>query len=103
MRSTNIPKKELVLNQMPFLNAVFAVIEFITKAELTNTSKKLVISYLNQSTDLPLVERAHQAIARYTQTRIPAPDQGRQEAQPPHMLKQLLQRLEGEASRLRDT
>jgi hypothetical protein len=97
----NIPKKELVLNQMPFLNAVFAVIEFITKAELTNTSKKLVISYLNQSPHLPLIERARQAIVRYTQTEIPTPDQIHQDPQPSQMLKQLMQRLEGEASKLR--
>jgi hypothetical protein len=76
---------------MPFLNSVFAVIEHITKAELTNTSKRLVISYINQSTHLPLLERTLQAIVRYTSANIPTSDQA---------LSQLMLNLESEASRL---
>ncbi len=79
------------MDQMPFLNSVFAVIEHITKAELTNTSKRLVISYINQSTHLPLLERARQAIIRYTQAQIPTADQ---------VMSQLMLNLESEASRL---
>jgi hypothetical protein len=76
---------------MPFLNSVFAVIEHITKAELTSPGKRLVISYINQSTHLPLLERAHQAIIRYTSAQIPTTDQA---------LSQLMLNLESEASRL---
>ncbi len=79
------------MDQTPFLNSVFAVIESITRAEMTNTSKRLVISYINQSTHLPLLERALQAIARYTQARIPAEDP---------VMKGLIQNLQSEASRL---
>ncbi len=79
------------MDQMPFLNSVFAVIEHITKAELTNTSKRLVISYINQSTRLPLLERARQAIVRYTSDKLTAEDP---------LLSQLLLNLESEASRL---
>ncbi len=79
------------MDQMPFLNSVFAVIEHITRAELTSTSKRLVISYINQSTNLPLLERALQAIARYTQAGIPAEDPA---------MKSLMLNLESEASRL---
>ena len=86
-----MPDKEDRLDQMRFLNSVFAVIEHITKAELTNTSKRLVISYINQSTRLPLLERARQAIIRYTSANLPAEDQ---------TLSQLMLNLESEASRL---
>jgi hypothetical protein len=79
------------LDQMPFLNSVFAVIEHITRAELTNTSKRLVISYINQSTNLPLLERALQAVVRYTQAQLPAEDPA---------MKSLMLNLESEASRL---
>jgi hypothetical protein len=78
---------------MPFLNAVFAVIEHLTKAELTNTGKRLVISYINQSTRLPLIERARQAIVRYTGNQIPTPDKS-------DAISQLMVRLESEAAKL---
>jgi hypothetical protein len=88
------------MDQMPFLNSVFAVTESITKAELTNTSKRLIISYINQSTQLPLIERSIQAIIRYTQTQIPTPDQIRQGSQSADMISQLILKLESEASKL---
>ncbi len=58
-------------SQLPFLNAVFAVIEEITRAELTATSRRLIISYMNESPQSPLVERARSAITRYTQKEMP--------------------------------
>jgi hypothetical protein len=85
---------------MPFLNAVFAVIEHVTRAELTNTSKRLVISYINHSAHLPLVERARQAIIRYTGTQIPAPDQIRQSSPSSDTISQLMLSLESEAAKL---
>lgn len=63
------------MNQLPFLNSVYRVIEHITAAELTNTSKKLVINYINETVGSSLADRAHQAIVRYTQTDIPGPEE----------------------------
>ena len=40
------------------LSPLVSVIEEITRAELTATSKRLIISYMNESPQSPLVERA---------------------------------------------
>jgi hypothetical protein len=60
---------------LPFLNSVYRVIEQITAAELTNTGKKLVINYINETPGVSLADRAHRAIVRYTQTPIPGPEE----------------------------
>jgi hypothetical protein len=63
------------MNQLPFLNSVFRLIEHITAAELTNSGKKLVIAYINESAGGSLSARAHHAVMRYTQTQIPGPEE----------------------------
>jgi hypothetical protein len=91
------------LNQLPFLNAVFRVVEYITKAELTNSGKRLIISYINDSREASLAERARQAIIRYTQSHIPSFEESRKQAEAGSIdtLGRLLLELHGVTSALR--
>ena len=57
---------------MSFLLAIFAVIEHLNKSELTTTSKKLIIAYVNEATGTAFVEKARTAVRRYTQTVLPS-------------------------------
>lgn len=88
------------MNQLPFLTSVFRVIEHITEAELTNTSKKLVINYINEAAGPSLASRAHQAIVRYTQTPIPAPDDVRAAPEAAGALGRLILEMERRAREL---
>ena len=59
------------MNERLFQHALFAVIEHITRAELTNQGKKLVIAYYNESKSPRPVDKAREAITRYTVEPIP--------------------------------
>ncbi|MBN1837280.1 MAG: hypothetical protein JW820_15605 [Spirochaetales bacterium] len=91
------------MNQLPFLNSVYRVIEHITQAEMTNTSKKLVINYINESVGASLADRAHYAIVRYTQTLVPAPEEVRAAPGPPGPLERLILAMERQARELQQS
>jgi hypothetical protein len=91
------------MSEMSFLLAVFAVIEHLTRSELTTTSKKLIIAYVNDASDVTAVEKARRAVLRYTQTVLPSLASVRQKSRTMKLdaLDKLVLRLEYEASRLR--
>ncbi|HUI69311.1 MAG TPA: hypothetical protein VL354_02245 [Spirochaetia bacterium] len=91
------------MSEMSFLLAVFAVIEHLNKSELTTTSKKLIIAYLNEADGEEPVVRAREAIRRYTETVLPALESIRTKAKTVKLdkLDHLVLKLEYEASRLR--
>ena len=91
------------MSEMSFLLAVFAVIEHLNKSELTTTSKKLIIAYLNEADGEEPVVRAREAIRRYTETVLPALESIRAKAKTVKLdkLDHLVLKLEYEASRLR--
>ena len=39
------------LSEMSFLLSLFAIIEHVNKSELTTTSKKLIIAYVNEASE----------------------------------------------------
>ena len=91
------------MSEMSFLLAVFAIIEFLNKSELTTTSKKLIINYLNDAGGEAMVDKAREAIKRYTETVLPSLESIRTKAKTVKLdkLDHLVLKMEFEASRLR--
>ncbi len=88
---------------MSFLLAVFAIIEHLNKSELTATSKKLLVAYLNETSGVSYAERARSAVRRYSQTVLPSLESIREKkARTGEIddLDDLVLKLEYEASRL---
>ena len=54
-----------------FLRALFDVVEHITESELRNSSKSLLMNYLQDAPGHNLVEKARFAVTHYTQEQIP--------------------------------
>ncbi len=90
------------MSEMSFLLALFAVIEHLNKTELTTTSKKLIIAYVNEAAGQDRIEKARQAVQRYTETVLPSLDSIRKKAKTIKLdkLDHLVLKLEFEASRL---
>lgn len=82
--------------------ALFAVIESITLAELTNTSKHLIINYYTEADGVTPADKARAAIIRYTQCKtLPLLEEMRRKT-PDQLskLEHLVLKLEFEAKKL---
>jgi hypothetical protein len=90
------------VSEMSFLLALFAIIEHLNKSELTTTSKKLIINYINEATGKAPVDKAREAVRRYTETVIPTLESIRTKSRTVKLdkLDHLVLKLEYEASRL---
>jgi hypothetical protein len=88
---------------MSFIISIFALVEHLNKSELTTTSKKLIIAYVNEATGETMVAKARGAVHRYTQTVLPSLESIREKAKTQKLdrLDHLVLKLEYEASRLR--
>jgi len=60
------------------LEAIFELVERVTKAELTNSGRKLLISYFSSSPEDTVSARARRAIRRYAQWDPPSMDEVRE-------------------------
>jgi hypothetical protein len=91
------------VGEMSFLLAVFAIIENLNKSELTTTSKKLIIAYINEAPELSLSEKARAAVHRYAETTLPSLASIREKSRTVKLdkLDHLILKMEYEASRLR--
>ena len=91
------------MGEMGFLIAIFAIIEHLNQSELTTTSKKLIINYVNEAADLSAAEKARAAVRRYTQIVLPSLESLREKAKTKKLdpLDHLVLKLEYQASRLR--
>ncbi len=91
------------VGEMSFLLSIFAVIEHLNKSELTTTSKKLIIAYVNEASEFSYAEKARAAVRRYTQTVLPSLDSIMEKSRTVELdaLDHLVLKLEYEASRLR--
>jgi hypothetical protein len=96
------PAMEAPMSEMSFLIAVFAVIEHLNKSELTTTSKKLIMAYVNEASGQTMIEKARSAVQRYTQIVLPSLDSIREKAKMVKLdkLDHLVLKLEYQASRL---
>jgi uncharacterized membrane protein len=90
------------MGEMSFLLAIFAIIEHLNKSELTTTSKKLVIAYDNEASDISFSEKARAAVRRYTETVLPSLESIREKSRTVKLdkLDHLVLKMEYEASRL---
>jgi hypothetical protein len=90
------------VSEMSFLLALFAVIEHLNKSELTTTSKKLLIAYVNEASGVSYSDKARIAVRRYSQTVLPTLDSIREKSRISELdaLDHLVLKLEFEASRL---
>ena len=90
------------MDEMSFLLAVFAIIEHLNKSELTTTSKKLIIAYLNETSEISYSGKARIAVHRYCQTVLPTLESIREKSRISELdaLDHLVLKLEYEASRL---
>jgi hypothetical protein len=95
--------QENTLSEMSFLLSIFAIIEHLNKSELTTTSKKLIIAYLNEASDETIQEKARAAVQRYTEIVLPSLDSIREKSRTQKLdaLDHLVLKLEFEASRLK--
>ena len=91
-----------MMGEMSFLLAVFAVIEHVNKSELTATSKKLIIAYVNEASEQTMVEKARAACRRYAQIVLPSLDSIRQKSRTGKLdrLDHLVLKMEYEGARL---
>jgi len=91
------------VSEMSFLLAIFAVVKHLNRSELTTTSKKLIINYVNEASGQSYVEKARAAVFRYTQTVLPSLQsiQEKSRTQKLDKLDHFVLKMEYEASRLR--
>jgi hypothetical protein len=90
------------MSEMGFLLSVFAIIEHLHKSELTATSKKLVISYINEAGGENWAEKARAAVRRYCEIVLPSLQSIREKAATAKLdaLDHLVLRMEYQAERL---
>ena len=62
------------MGKMELRNAIFNVVEYLTKRELSDHAKKLIIHYFNESKGDSAYEKAFDAIDRYYSDDIPSGD-----------------------------
>jgi len=91
------------VSEMSFLLAVFAIIEHLHKSELTTTSKKLIMNYVSEAAGQDPVDKAREAVRRYTATVLPTLDSIRTKSRTMKLdkLDHLVLKLEYEGARFR--
>lgn len=91
-----------MIHEKRFLSAVFNVIEYLNEAELRNSSKRLIIAYLNESKAVTFSGKARHAIIRHTQQDIPQLQEVRDRGKRSDLtdLDHLILKMEYEAEKL---
>jgi hypothetical protein len=79
------------LNRETLRQAIYDVVEYLTKHPLSDNGKKLVIHYFNQSKESSSFQRAIDAANRYFPESMPTEDER------PPALQNLIENLESEA------
>ncbi|MCX7029973.1 MAG: hypothetical protein NTU62_07610 [Spirochaetes bacterium] len=70
--SGNTPEESRAMQEGRLLNAIFELVERFTKAELTNSGRRLLITYFRSSPEDTVAARARGAIRRYAQWEPPS-------------------------------
>ena len=91
------------MGEMGFLLSVFAIIDHLNKSELTTTTKKLIIAYLNGAVETSFSEKARAAVYRYAGIVLPSLDGIREKSRTTKLdkLDRLVLKMEYESSRYR--
>ncbi|RPJ07742.1 MAG: hypothetical protein EHM28_06175 [Spirochaetaceae bacterium] len=88
-----------------FCFSVFAIIERLLKSEITNTSRQLIVNYIEEADGDTYSEKARAAIFRYSNEKIPSLEEIRNKANAQSkdslsILEHLVLKMEYEASRI---
>ena len=78
-------KEEVVKEYLK--RSIFDIVEFLTNCELSNSGKKLILNYFNNSKEVTSEERALAAVERYFPESLPSIEDT------PKKLRQLLDRM----------
>ena len=91
------------MGEMGFLLSIFAIIDHLNKSELTTTTKKLIIAYLQEAAGDTPSEKARAAVYRYARVVLPALDALREKSRTAKLdkLDHLVLKMEFQASRYR--
>jgi hypothetical protein len=76
--SRNTIEESRAMQEGRLLNAIFELVERFTKAELTNSGRRLLINYFRSSSEDTPAGRARGAIRRYAQWDPPSMDDVRE-------------------------
>ncbi len=74
----NTPGESRAMQEGRLLNAIFELVERFTKAELTNSGRRLLIEYFRTCPEDTAAGRARGAIRRYAQWDPPSMDEVRE-------------------------
>jgi hypothetical protein len=87
-----------------YLAAVFELVEYVIKNELTNTSRNLIEHYLNDSSEDTMAGKARDAVMRYTQADVPTLQQIRTKSKTQELdnMDHLVLKMEYESKRYFD-
>jgi hypothetical protein len=90
------------MGEQEFLKTIFDIVEVVLKAELRNTSKRLILNYIDESGAVMPIEKARDAIFRYTGEEIPTLEEVRAKSKSGRLdqLDHLVLKMEYEAQRL---
>jgi hypothetical protein len=90
------------MDEKDLMFAIFGVVEYITKAELTNIAKTLMYNYYKGSEKAGAAEKAREVVFRYTQCKsLPRLDEIRKKTGPQlDRLEHLVLKMEFEAKRV---
>ena len=91
------------MGESEYLEAIFRVVEHITEHPLLDTSKRLLINYIERSGESGMAGKARESVTRYIQKSIPTLQQIREKAKTTELdeLDHLILKMEYEAKRFR--
>jgi hypothetical protein len=91
------------LNEPALYTSVFALIEHLGGMELTDTSKHLIVAYLEDAPAVDVAGKARAAVRRYIQEEMPALDDIRERSRVGALsqLDHLVLKMEHAAARVR--
>jgi hypothetical protein len=89
------------MSETVFYNTVFELVEFLTKDVLTNTSKRLLMTYVKEAGEDSPAAQGRSAIKRYIQKELPTLEEIREKSKTEELSKldHLVLKMEYEATR----
>jgi hypothetical protein len=93
---------EMQMSETLFTNAIFDLVEFLTRDVITNTSKRLLMTYIKEAQEGSPAAQARSAIKRYIQKELPTLQEIREKSKTEELSKldHLVLKMEYEATRI---
>jgi hypothetical protein len=94
-----------MMDEKRLAQAMFRLVEFITKAEMTGTARTLIFNYFKESGHERVSDKAREAVIRYTQCKtLPSLEEIRTKTETQlSELEHMVLKMEYEASKARTT